>query len=174
VARGKDANHGGARYVHHNNYAGGLATVADSLVAIKKAVFEEGWLSLGELRDALAANFAGKESLRQRLLNRYPKFGNDHDEADGIAAEIAECFCQEVLNYRDPVGACWPGMRTTLWIGHGRGNADDALPASRRVRTGWRLVGSARPTATSLTGKLPPPDAERRQTDVAPGALRRA
>jgi hypothetical protein len=26
VARGKDLNHGGARYVHHNNYAGGLGT----------------------------------------------------------------------------------------------------------------------------------------------------
>jgi formate C-acetyltransferase len=90
-----------------------LATVADSLAALKKAVYEEGWLTLQELREALADNFAGREILRQRLLNRYPKFGNDDDEVDAIAAEIAECFCREVLKYRDPVvGACWPGIYT--------------------------------------------------------------
>ena len=113
LARGRDANHGGARSVHHNQYAGGLATVADALVALKKAVYEESRLTLRELREALADNFAGREGLRQRLLNRYPKFGNDDDEVDGIAAEIAECFCREVLKYRDPVvGACWPGIYT--------------------------------------------------------------
>ena len=89
--------------MHHNQYAGGLATVADALVALKKAVYEESRLTLRELREALADNFAGREVLRQRLLNRYPKFGNDDDEVDGIAAEIAECFCREVLKYRDPV-----------------------------------------------------------------------
>jgi len=129
IARGRDANHGGARYVHHNNYAGGLATTADSLVAIKKAVFADGWLSLGELRDALAANFAGQETLRQRLMNRYPKFGNDDEEVDGIAAEVAECFCREVLKHCDPVvGACWPGIYTYhrfKWIGHMAGATPD-------------------------------------------------
>jgi pyruvate-formate lyase len=113
LARGRDANHGGARSVHHNQYAGGLATAADALVALKKAVYEEGWLTFRDLREALADNFAGREILRQRLLNRYPKFGNDDDEVDAIAAEIAECFCREVLKYRDPVvGACWPGIYT--------------------------------------------------------------
>jgi len=129
VARGRDANHGGARSVHHNNYAGGLATVADSLVAIKKAVYEEGWLTPGELREALADDFAGREDLRQRLLNRYPKFGNDDDEVDAIAREIAECFCREVLEHRDPViGVCWPGIYTYhrfKWIGHLAGATPD-------------------------------------------------
>jgi len=129
MARGRDANHGGARYLHHNNYAGGLGTVADSLVVLKKAVYEEGWLTLDELRDALAVNFAGREILRQRLLHRYSKFGNDDDEADAIAAEIAECFCQEVLKHADPVvGVCWPGIYTYhrfKWIGHMAGATPD-------------------------------------------------
>jgi pyruvate-formate lyase len=113
LARGRDLNHGGARYVHHNNYAGGLATAADSLAAIKQAVYEEGWLSLAELRDVLASNYAGQEALRVRLLNRCPKFGNDDDAVDAIARELAECFCREVLRQRDPVvGVCWPGIYT--------------------------------------------------------------
>ncbi len=163
VARGRDANHGGARYVHHNDYAGGLATVADSLAVIKKAVFEEGWLTLGELRDALAANFTGRDILRQRLLHRYPKFGNDDDEVDAIAAEIAECFCGEVLKHRDPVvGACWPGIYTYhrfKGIGHVAGATPDGRlageptsenqgPAPGRDRSG--------PTATLRSlAKLP-------------------
>jgi pyruvate-formate lyase len=129
VAVGRDANHGGARFVHHNNYAGGVATVADSLAAIQKAVFEEGWLTLGDLRDALAANFVGQDALRQRLLHRYAKFGNDDDQVDAIAAEIAECFCREVLQHREPVlGACWPGIYTYhrfKWIGHMAGATPD-------------------------------------------------
>ncbi len=163
MARGRDANHGGARYVHHNNYAGGLATAADSLAVIKKAIFEERWLTLGELRDALAANFVGRDILRQRLLHRYPKFGNDHDEVDAIAAEIAECFCREVLKHRDPVvGACWPGIYTYhrfKWIGHMAGATPDGRlageptsenqgPAPGRDRSG--------PTATLRSlAKLP-------------------
>ncbi len=111
MERGLDINHGGARYVHHNDYAAGLGTIADSLVAIKKAVYEEGWLSLEELRDALACNFAGREELRLKLQSRYPKWGNDDDAVDRIAVEIAECFCQAALAHRDPVvGMCWPGI----------------------------------------------------------------
>jgi formate C-acetyltransferase len=113
LARGQDANHGGARSVHHNQYGGGLGTVADSLAAIRRAVYEEGRLTLRELRDALADDFAGREPLRQRLINRYPKWGNDDDEVDVIAAEIAEHFCREVLKHRDPVvGVSWPGIYT--------------------------------------------------------------
>ena len=111
VEKGKDLNQGGARYVHHNNYAAGLANVADSLMAIKKAVYEEKWLTLSDLRDILARNFEGHEGVRQRLMNKYPKWGNDDDAVDEIGREIAEYFCQEVLKHRDPVvGVCWPGI----------------------------------------------------------------
>ena len=151
LARGRDANHGGARYAHHNHYAGGLATVADALVVLKRAVYEEGWLTLAEVREALAENFAGREALRQRLLTRYPKFGNDDDEVDGIAVEIAECFCREVIKHSDPLlGACWPGIYTYhrfKRIGEAAGATPDGRlagtptsenqgPASGRARLG--------------------------------------
>lgn len=113
LARGRDANHGGARSVHHNHFAGGLATLADSLAAIRQVVYREGRVSLRELGEALADNFAGREGLRQWLLNRCPKFGNDEEQVDAIAAELAEHFCREVLRVRDPVvGAGWPGLYT--------------------------------------------------------------
>jgi pyruvate-formate lyase len=59
-----------------------FANVADSLAAIEQAVFEEPWLSAGELLEALRTNFADRELLRQRLINRVPKYGNDDPRTD--------------------------------------------------------------------------------------------
>ena len=83
----------GARYVHHIQHAGAIATVADSLAAIRGAVFEDGVLSLAELRDVLRADFAGQELLRLRLQSRYPKFGNDDDSVDALATLATTWFC---------------------------------------------------------------------------------
>jgi trans-4-hydroxy-L-proline dehydratase len=44
---------------------------------------------MAELLQALDANFEGHEALRQTLLQRAPKYGNDHDEADGSPARSA-------------------------------------------------------------------------------------
>jgi pyruvate-formate lyase len=163
VARGKDLNHGGARYGHHNSYAGGLATTADSLAAIKRAVYDEGWLSLAELREALASNFAGREILRQRLLNHCPKFGNDDDEVDAIARDIAEYFCRAALTQKDPVvGVCWPGLYTYhrfKWIGQMAGATPDGRLAGNPTSENQGPVpgrAAQGPTATLRSlAKLP-------------------
>jgi len=80
----------------------GYGTVVDSLSAIKKNVFEEGRFSLGELRQALLADFQGFEAIRQHLLNA-PSYGNDDPYADEIgrlldlrALEFAERYSAEL------------------------------------------------------------------------------
>ena len=65
----------------------GFGTVADSLAAIKKCVYETGEVSWSDLLTALKNNFEGEEVIRQRLLNA-PKYGNDDDYVDGIAKRI--------------------------------------------------------------------------------------
>ncbi|WP_425808187.1 choline trimethylamine-lyase [Desulfitobacterium sp. Sab5] len=65
----------------------GLGTYTDSMAAIKKLVFEEKKYTLEQIRDALDANFEGYEALRTDCLNA-PKYGNDNDYADLIAADI--------------------------------------------------------------------------------------
>ena len=69
----------------------GLVDVADSLMAIKKLVFEEKKLTMGELMDAIDTNFEGKrgEEIRQMCLAA-PKFGNDTDEADYMVHEVGK------------------------------------------------------------------------------------
>ena len=88
VSNARDYNAGGARY--HNRYVQmvGIGTITDSLSAIRQIVFEEGRITLADLVRALDLDFAGTESLRQRLVNRVPRWGNDDDRADDLMARV--------------------------------------------------------------------------------------
>jgi pyruvate-formate lyase len=68
-----------------------------------------------ELREALASNFEGKEPLRQMLVNRAPKYGNDDDYVDSIIVNIEKFFTEELKKYRSPRGGIFrPGYWTIL------------------------------------------------------------
>jgi len=92
VAKGKDYNDGGARYNTSYIQGVGLGTITDSLTAIKYQVFDEKQITLRELLKILEANFDGHEKLRQRLLNKTPKYGNDDEYADQIMKSIFETY----------------------------------------------------------------------------------
>ena len=105
-----DPFRGGFNVECYQLLSGSITTAADSLAAIKKVVFEDGYCNIGELLEAVQSNFDGCEELRQRLINA-PKFGNDDDFVDCIAADIAKRFCEYVLNYPTPNGKpVWPGL----------------------------------------------------------------
>jgi formate C-acetyltransferase len=96
VAKGKDYNDGGARYNTDYIQGVGLGTVTDSLTAISFQVFDKGQITLKKLLNALRVDFDGYENLRQRLLNRTPKYGNDDEHADNIMKTIFEAFYDAV------------------------------------------------------------------------------
>ena len=84
VARGRDYNGGGARYNNTFIQAVGIGSITDSLAAVRQLVFEQGDTELVRLVELLDADFAGQEPLRQRLVNRMPKYGNDDARADEL------------------------------------------------------------------------------------------
>lgn len=94
LARRKGVFSGGARYLGGTVESYGNTNTADSFLAIRKLVYEERVCTLAELARACAANFAGPDAaaLRRRMLAA-PKFGNDDDEADGMAARVHEHVC---------------------------------------------------------------------------------
>ncbi len=113
LEKGRDVSSGGARYNFCGVQGVQVANVADSLAAIKQLVFEEGALSLSELNHILDVNFEGYEPLRQRMLNRVPKYGNDHPYVDELAHEWATKYCQMVERYPTPRGGIFqPGFYT--------------------------------------------------------------
>lgn len=96
ISKGKDYNDGGARYNTSYIQGVGLGTLTDSLAAIKHQIFDRKEMSLGELLKALRTSFAGFEKLRQRLINKTPKYGNDDDYADDITRTIFEAYFSAV------------------------------------------------------------------------------
>lgn len=61
----------------------GYATVIDSLIAIKKLVFDEKKLTLKQVKEAVSHNFEGYEAIRQLLLHA-PSYGNNDPYADQL------------------------------------------------------------------------------------------
>lgn len=88
MENGRDVSAGGAMYNFGPGVVwSGLATYADSMAAIKKLVFDDKKYTLKQLNEALKADFVGYEQIRQDCL-RAPKYGNDDDYADLIAADL--------------------------------------------------------------------------------------
>ncbi len=104
MEKGRDIRDGGAVYNFTTFNGVGIATAADSLAAIKKVVFEDKRLTMAELLQALHTNFEGKEDIRQILLTKAPKFGNDDDYVDSIARDIFRFWCHELSKYITPTG----------------------------------------------------------------------
>ncbi|MFH0795491.1 MAG: pyruvate formate lyase family protein [Candidatus Omnitrophota bacterium] len=100
---GKEYNSGGARYNWSVVNVGGLANVADSLIVINDLVYDRKKVSAKNYRQALRKNFAGFPELLKEI-KRCPKYGNDEEEVDAIAKEVADFVFAEFRRY-----ACWRG-----------------------------------------------------------------
>jgi formate C-acetyltransferase len=101
IERGLPCNAGGARMPAGPGlaFAGGWGTVADSLAAIKKLVFEEKRFTMSDIVAMIDADFKGYESERQILVNDAPKFGNDIDYVDDIARDLFQWATKEVRGH---------------------------------------------------------------------------
>ncbi len=99
LARGRDYHDGGSRYNPTYIQGVGMGTVVDALSAVKCAVFDEQSIDMGQLLDALADDFQGHEPLRQQLVNKTPKYGNDDPRADDLAEDVFNAYF-DVLNGR--------------------------------------------------------------------------
>lgn len=92
LEKGKDATAGGAKVnVGPTMNMCGFGTMVDSVAAIKKVVFEDRAATLEEVCAACMQNFVGYEDLRTKL-QAAPKYGNDEDFADAIAADLWKWF----------------------------------------------------------------------------------
>ncbi len=133
IEKGMDYNDGGARYNTNYIQGVGLGTSTDSLVAIKHNIFDEKIITMKQLLKALKTDFRGNEPLRQRLLNRTPKYGNDDDNADDIMKAIFEAYYEAIDGKPNTKGGCYRinFLPTTVHIYFGR--AVGATPDGRKA-----------------------------------------
>lgn len=96
IAKGMDYHDGGARYNTSYIMGVGLGTITDTLTSIKHNVFDKKMVSMRELLHILRSNYRGYESIRQRFLNKTPKYGNDDDHADEIMKSVFEAYYEAI------------------------------------------------------------------------------
>jgi formate C-acetyltransferase len=110
IARGLDCEGGGAVYGNGQILTNGAIVVADSLAAIKTLVFEDRSVSMSQLLQALRDNWQGHESLRQRILHRVPRYGNDDKHVDSLARQVSEHIWQLLKQKRTYRGGHYTGL----------------------------------------------------------------
>lgn len=94
--KGRDVTTGGARYNSSGSSNIGLADVTDSLLVIKKLVFDEKKMTFGELKKAIDKNFADTPALHAMVKNKVALFGSGNEEALNMAKRVAK-----------EIHACW-------------------------------------------------------------------
>jgi formate C-acetyltransferase len=100
MENGKDVAAGGAMYNFGPGVVwSGLATYTDAMASIKRLVFDEKKYTLKQLNEALVADFVGYDQIKADCLAA-PKFGNDDDYADLIAADLINFTEMEHRKYK--------------------------------------------------------------------------
>jgi len=113
LEKGVDVTAGGAFY----NYSGiqfiQVANVADSLAALKSGVFDNKIIDSEKLMELLKTDFKDNEIIRQMLLTRIPKFGNDIAWVDEMGLKWAKKFADKISSFKNHRGGkCHTGFYT--------------------------------------------------------------
>lgn len=174
IGRGRHLKEGGAVYDWISGLQVGVANLGDSLAAIKKFVYDEASVTPEGLMAALASDFEGPEgeALRQKLLNRAPKYGNDDDYVDELLVEAYGAFVGEMKKYhntrfgRGPIGGGYYPGTSSISSNVPSGGVVPATPDGRKAWTPLaegcspsRGVDTCGPTAVFRSvAKLPTAD----------------
>lgn len=131
IDSGKSVQEGGTKHNSAGLFATGPANLADSIAAIDGLCFQDKAMTLPELVAVLDQNFAGQEALRQRLLNKYPKVGNDNAYVDGIEYELLGYCVEATQPYRDARGGRFDFTLMSQTMNVVQGSVVGALPDGR-------------------------------------------
>lgn len=136
IERGRGYYDRGPRHALLAPHIGGMANIANGLLAIRKLVYEEKFLTLGELIEILRQNWEGQEPLRRLVQRRIGAFGNDDEEADAMMQRVFNDYTGLVAQVKERNGVKRPAGISTFgreigWRGPAGGRA--ASPDGHRA-----------------------------------------
>jgi formate C-acetyltransferase len=133
IENGADLLRGGARHKRGPGTLGiGLSDGANSLAAVKRLVYDEQRLTMGQLREALRADFEGREEVRDLCLAA-PKYGNDDDEVDQYVRRFAHLVVTEHDKYATLTGGTMMPSWYPVSSNVPQGMTVAALPSGRKA-----------------------------------------
>ena len=109
----------GAKYNNTSIVGIGLATAVDSLVAVKKLVYDDKTMSLSELSELMRNNWSGNEKLRLTVKNKFPKYGMADPEVDNLAADLVKKLAKMINKQPNEKGGVYRlGLHsiTVRWV----------------------------------------------------------
>ena len=111
ISRGKSYYDGGAKYGNRAVHACiiGIATLANSMAAIRKLVLDDQVITMSQLKHALETNFEDATtnptgSAIQEMCLRAPKYGNDDPYVDNLAKDCLNIVLKELRQHQTVPG----------------------------------------------------------------------
>ncbi len=135
LASGVDVTAGGAKYDLSGIQMIQVASLADSLAALKKLVFDDGTISRERMLDALRADFVGYEIEQALMLNKAPKYGNDIAYVDDLGRQWAGYFAEALKAYTNIRGGRYHTGMYTVSAHVPMGQNVGASPDGRKSQT---------------------------------------
>jgi formate C-acetyltransferase len=148
IERGMDMSQGGARYNFTEIQGIGIAHVVDSLLNLRRLVYETGEMTLEELVGRLDDGFEGDDQLRRRLMRMKPGYGDHSAETADLARTAVHAFFEQCERYTNPRGGPFrPGL--LVWTLYDAwADTVGALPDGRR--RGDAMVSSIGPRGEAV------------------------
>jgi len=135
IKNGKDYNNGGAKYNTSYIQVVGMGSITDCLTSLKYNVFDTKNVSMEKLIKSLDNNFEGYDFIRQMLIYKTPKYGNDNDYVDSLTTQVFNIVYDAINNRPNTRGGVHRInlLPTTVHVYFGQ--VTGATPDGRRAYT---------------------------------------
>ena len=135
IINGKDYNDGGAKYNTSYIQIVGMGSITDCLTSLKYNVYDNNIYTMKQMLEVLKNDFEGFEEIRQKLISRTPKYGNDKDYADLITQQVFEIVYNAIDSRSNTRGGVHRInlLPTTVHIYFGK--VTGATPDGRKAQT---------------------------------------
>lgn len=142
IERGISYYDGGALYGNHEIVACivGIATLANSMAAIRKLIFDDKIITMSQLKHALETNFEDASTspsgraIREMCL-RAPKYGNDDPYVDNIAKDCLNVVVKELRKHETLPGQGYAATISPVAAHIPYGLLCGATPDGRKAKT---------------------------------------
>lgn len=142
ISRGKSYYDGGAIYGNRaaNACIIGIATLANSMAAIRKLVFDDQVITMSQLQHALETNFEDTTTnptgpVIQELCLHAPKYGNDDPYVDNLAKDCLNIVVKELRKHHTMTGQGYGATISPVAAHMSYGLICGATPDGRKAGT---------------------------------------
>ncbi len=147
IEKAKSLTQGPADYIIASPSLMGITNVIDSIIIVKQFVYDEKYITMQQLIEALQANWEGNEDLYTLIKNKGDFFGNDTERSNYIAQKLYQDLYEflkdktNVFGYHWLVGDLIGYNPYHKWFGEKMGATPDGRFAGEALKFGFGQSG---------------------------------